>query len=85
MPLEELLKLYNYGGPMAADNSEGDAVDSGKKVGHQQERLRDVRPEKNRHEKNGLASGTVKSKSTEVGSSKSLRFIVLWHESFDFS
>ena len=65
--MEELLKLYNYGGgTTAADNSEGDSVDSGKKVGHQQERLRDIRPEKNRLEKNGLAASTVKVKPTEV-------------------
>lgn len=67
MPLEELLKLYNYGGAMATDNRDGDADDSSKKVGHHQERLRDVRPEKNRNEKNGLASATVKVKQTEVG------------------
>ena len=64
MPLEELLKLYNYGGPaVATDSNEADV----KKSGHQQERLRDVRPEKNRQEKNGLASAGVKVKSTEVG------------------
>ena len=61
MPLEELLKLYNYGGTVANDRNEGDAVDSGRK-----ERLRDVRPEKNRPEKNGLASTAIKVKPTEV-------------------
>ena len=59
MPLEELMKLYNYGRPAPAENNETDDAGSGKKDG--QERLRDVRPEKNRHDKNGVNEGKTKS------------------------
>ncbi len=71
MPLEELLKMYNYGAALAAETGEADAADSGKKVGPQPERLRDVRPDKNRQEKNGVAAAAAaaaagKNKAAEV-------------------
>ena len=70
MPLEELLKLYNYGGaavgaPAPIDGealSESAPKKSG--AGSGQERLRDVRPDKTRQDKNGVSGS--KAKTAEV-------------------
>jgi hypothetical protein len=54
MPLAELLKMYNYGGAAAAETeSAAEATDSGKRTGPP-DRLRDVRPERSRHDKNEI-------------------------------
>ena len=68
MPLEELLKLYNYGGAAvgAPAPTDGEALSESapKKSGSGQERLRDVRPDKTRQDKNGVSGS--KAKTAEV-------------------
>ena len=68
MPLEELLKLYNYGGANSGPPEPSAPSDSGasKRGGAapSQERLRDVRPDKMRQDKNGVAGS--KTKNSEV-------------------
>ena len=68
MPLEELLKLYNYGGANSGPPEPSAPSDSGasKRGGAapSQERLRDVRPDKMRQDKNGVAGS--KTKNPEV-------------------
>ena len=68
MPLEELLKLYNYGGANSGPPEPSAPSDSGasKRGGAapSQERLRDVRPDKMRQDKNGVVGS--KTKNPEV-------------------
>ena len=70
MPLEELLKLYNYGGAAAGapapTDGEAPSDSAPRKSGAPsgQERLRDVRPDKARQDKNGVSGS--KSKTAEV-------------------
>lgn len=65
MPLEELLKLYNYGGANSGPPEPSAPSESGasKKSGGapSQERLRDVRPDKMRQDKNGVVGSKTKN------------------------
>lgn len=69
MPLEELLKLYNYGGaPHLAAPAAPNPDKKSPAPPQVQERLRDVRPEKLRQDKNGVLAS--KPKSVENSSEK---------------
>ena len=61
MPLEELMKLYNYGGAATAP-PEAPEPEKKSEAAPSQERLRDIRPDKSRPDKNGVS----KSKLGEV-------------------
>jgi hypothetical protein len=68
MPLEELMKLYNYGGAAAAP-PEAPEPDKKSDSAPSQERLRDVRPDKLKADKNGV----TKTKLADVSIQNELK------------